>query len=381
MGLCDDERNTGIYWSLYRITKLIRDWKERKEKYPPYGTEQILALVDKLWPAFLCDQKNGLHWVMGSSSSNTITCENEHGGKTPWQVAMIYHCEKAYKVKEKDEDDPFKPRDSVFDATKMVSIPYLLQQNGEWAKGYIFEIYQEMEQMIYYLRRYNDEFQKGYPELNDLISKIQGACFEIFANEDDYAKAYIIHEMLEKMYGPRYPYDEENWDVVTKIMVQHCIHHDFTRLMKKDLKDLAVFHVELVKAYVAARTRHEHNWIQDEELLQLRMTLICEFSHSIHEYEHIRKDVLKQLAGSALDEAVPVMALLMTKKAIEFKKLKKEKETWEVNDWRLNELNVYGYGGSHDMYDFVKGLKDQIPIPDPVPEKPKKKKKSKAKKR
>ena len=48
-------------------------------------------------------------------------------------------------------------------------------------------------------------------------------------------------------------------------------------------------------------------------------------------------------------------------------------------DWRLNQLNAYGYGGYHDMYDFVKSLKERIEIPDPVPENPKNKK-NKAKK-
>ena len=61
----------------------------------------------------------------------------------------------------------------------------------------------------------------------------------------------------------------------------------------------------------------------------------------------------------------------------DFEEAKKERDKESDNKYRLNELNAYGYGGYHDIYEFVKGLKDQIPIPDPVPEPTAKKKKKK----
>ena len=375
MGLSNEERRNGIYWSLYRIDKIIREWDQRKEKYPPHGTEEIRALVGKLWHAFLCDVSNSLHWFMGSSTDNTI---HSDGGSTPWEIAIINHCAKVHKAKTKTVDDFLDPdREKPFDATKMLSIPYLVTQSRDWAKGIIFQIYQEMENIIYNLRRYNDDFMEGYAELNTLVSKIMGACFTVFADEEDYAKAYLIHEMLHKIYGPRYPYGEENWDIVTQIMSKHNVHHDFTRLMKWKLEDIAVHHIALVKAYVAARTRLGGDWIKDTELLQLRMFLVCELAHSLHEFKHIRKEILDQLAGSVLDADVPALAILLEKKAIDFEEAKKERDKESDNKYRLNELNAYGYGGYHDIYEFVKGLKDQIPIPDPVPEPTAKKKKKK----
>ena len=373
MGLSNEERKSGIYWGLYRLNRLVREWKECKDKYPPKGTEEILDLLDKLWHSFLCDQSNGIHWFMGSSSSNTIHCD---GGNTPWEVAMIEHCSKVYKPKDYLHPDREKP----YDAMEMLTIPYLLHDTYEgWSKSYVFQVYQEMENLVYYLRRYKDDFMEGYPELNASISKIMGLCFEIFASEEDYAKAYVIHEMMKIMYGPRYPYSEDEWDIVTKIMSKHNIHHDAARLMKWQLKDLAVHHVALVKAYVAARKRLEHKWIEDAELLQLRMTLICEFSHSLHEYKHTRKAVLDELVDSTLNTDIPAFAILLEKKAVEFEKNKKNKDSEGNDEYLRNELNAYGYQAYSEMYDLMEGLEEQVPIPEPVPV-PKKKKEKKCKK-
>ena len=198
MGLCNEERRTGIYWGLHRIDKIVEDWKHRRKVYDFYvndNVERVFELVDQLWPAFLGGISNSIHWIFGSSSSNTVTDQLN----TPWEVAIEHFCSDAYEEFHKDEncikwrsDNPDRPYNAVEDT----NIADLLKSKDHWPEAYVFEIYQEVEQLIYYLRRYNDKFLQGYVDLNTLVSKISGACFNVFAVNEKYAKAYLIHQML-----------------------------------------------------------------------------------------------------------------------------------------------------------------------------------------
>ena len=274
MGLSNEERLSGIYWSLYRIDKVLEtwSWQKERERYIPREVERVFSLIDQLWPTFLGKMSNSLHWVMGSDTGNTLKGDPD----SPWALAVTNHCEKAWDELHKDEGsrawrdpDYQKP----FNATEHTSISHLVSHYGENSKGFIFDIYREMEQVVYYLRRYDDDFLKKYSYLSDLVAKIMGACFTIFADHEGYAKAYVIHQMMEIMYGPKYPYREEEWDIATQILSKHNIHHDFTRLMDHDtkLEDLARRHIELAKAKVAAMQRFDgQDWSQDVDLLRLR---------------------------------------------------------------------------------------------------------------
>ena len=380
MGLSNEERLTGIYWSLYRIDKVLEtwSWQREREDYISREVDRVFDLVGQLWPAFIGKMSNGMHWAIGSDTSSTL----RDGPDTPWAVAVSLHCGKAYDelhegIRAWRDPDYQKP----FDALKHTSIQYLVSHHGENAKGYIFEIYQEMEQIVYYLRRYDDDFLKKYSFLSDLVAKIMGACFTIFSDHEGFGKAYVIHQMMEIMYGSKYPHQEENWDIATQILVKHMIHHDFIRLMDHnvELKDLAAHHIEMVKAKVAAMHRFEgQDWSQDIDLLRIRVTTALQLGHSVHEYAHIRKEVLQQIADSPLAGEINTFKALLEKKAEEFAVKKAAKDSDSSDDYHTKELDAYGFSAGSEMYDFMKELKAEVPIPDPAPApKPKKDKKKK----
>jgi bifunctional DNA-binding transcriptional regulator/antitoxin component of YhaV-PrlF toxin-antitoxin module len=354
MSLSNEERRNGIYWSLDRINCIVGDLKSRKEDFVPDGIVHMLELVDQLWPKFLGKVTNSLHWVMGSSTSRTIKGE----AATPWEVAVSYHCEMAYS-KINDSDD-WEEKEDLFNALEFENIPNLLRLEYNWSEGSAFEIYQEMEQIVYYLRRYNDEFLKSYNELDDLVSKIMGVCFGIFSKNSNFAKAYVIHEILEIIYGPKYPYQEDKNDVVTKIAVKENLHHSFGRLMGRNiaLEDIIPHHITLVKLKAVAVSKLDNNWIDDIDLLRLRMTVVCELCKCIHEFKHIREDLINSLKDSPLTSEIKFFENLLKKKTVELETTKKTKDLQSTKDRSAKDLDVYGYSATSDMWSFIRNMNE-----------------------
>ena len=369
MGLSNEERKTGIYWSLYRIDKVVKEWSNRKEvqrgEYISDEIEKVFELADKLWPAVLGGISNAIHWIIGSSSSHSVKQED-----TPWEVAIHNFCEKAYEQINKKEDDWYDGPDHTYNAVNSTDIDDLLISGGEWGEAFVFRVYREIETIVYYLRRYNDEFLAGYSDLNLLIGKIMGACFTVFADNENYAKAYVVHEILEKMYGPPYPYREKDYDIVTKIMHKENLHHDFALLMKRQLKDLVPWHVDLVKKYAMALVKLKGGWNHDPDLLHYRMLIVCEFGRHLHEYKHVREKVYEVLVDSPLAREFETYKALIEKKAEEFAKIKKKDDSEDISKY----LNVYGINASMQMWDLIKELKAEVSIPEPTKKKKKDKK-------
>lgn len=360
MSLSDEERLSGMYHAIRELTGIAHSWREDHRFRDGLDRDQysrVRDLVDSLWPVFLGSQSNGLHWIMGSDSSNPIT----HEPTTPWAMAITGHLEDvARKINREDppwENPDYKP---PFNAIEFTNIQYLLSHCHRWeaygvAQGYVFRIYQWVEQLIYYLRRYNDDFLARFKELSEVVAKIQGECYRIFSQNPNYAKAYLIREMMDILYGQGYPYDP-NPDVVTQILIEENLHHDFTSLMKWPLETLAKHHVEMVRARVKAQRKAEerHKFGADEELLRLRLFKTIEFSRKSHEYEHIRKSIVKLLEDSPLAKYIPEVEKEWNRLAAEFKEKKEDKDDQYSDDSDLRALYAYGPWRGHEfMSDFL----------------------------
>ena len=261
MGLSSEERLDGLYWSIMRLTNLRHRLLESKQKEHgryPYGEgvhlEEIEMLLSGLWHDLLGGDRNGLHWLFGSDSSNHIN----HYAMSPWAVAvrgkspraMIYDWEPG-KEMEWSENEEHKDAFNVFDS--FLSLGGLIGHCDDRVMSpfyqLVYGIYQELETTLYYLRRYNDEFLTRFDSLSRTISRLNGACFCIMGSSDEFAKAYILHQIAIILYGGKHYYiaQDDDRDVVTTWALGCSIHHHISHVMHDwDIKKLADLHVELL---------------------------------------------------------------------------------------------------------------------------------------
>jgi len=231
MSLSNEERIKGLYWTISKMVSLVDEIKD----------VELRNLTKSLWHALLGTTSNSAHWIMGSSATNTVRWDTT----TPWGIAIAHHCEGLLK----DKTDGFQKPENFFDAFDgFLDIIGLLRQTDiELAN--IYELYAYNEQIIYYLRRYNDELLSDLSELSKVTSNIHGECFRVFSQNPLYARAYILNNILKFIYDGYYPYQEEKWDVLTIHLSKNAIHHDLSRMMHEgELKQLAELHVKLHQA-------------------------------------------------------------------------------------------------------------------------------------
>jgi hypothetical protein len=356
MGLSREERIGGIYFAIKAIREIDAEW-DRGYRHPPYYDKERFAplrkLIRKLWHAFLGCQSNGMHWIIGSASSNTVK-----GGDSPWEQAISTHCEDAFNGLRKELDPescivgPDPDYDPPFNTLDFTSLSYLLSHDGMNAEADTFKVYQWVEQLIYYLRRYDDETLASFAKLSKIVSDILGECFTIFSQNQKYAQAYLIREIMTIWYGPRYPYDKSP-DCVVTILSRNAMHHDFTALMKWEMSDIVRVHCDLVKAQVKAnRVSPPYEWMHDKELLRVRLLTLIRCCKSLHEYEHERKDAIKDLKEAGMDtkEVLDLLKLV----AQQFKENKEKENKKDDHSHDMDALGVYGYEGYDILSDHLK---------------------------
>ena len=313
MGLSDEERQIGLYHCLNRLNDWVKDWENPyydRQTMRKISTARIINLVKKTWHAFLGKQSNGGHWIFGSSSTNSITTETPN---SPWEIAITGHLEPI--AKDILEPDRFKWPEKEFDVLEFAFIPNLLKEN----ERRVFQIYRETENIIYYLRRYQDKFCFNLKELNKLISDIQGECFQQFTNNSDFAKAYLVYEIIKILYDNYYC--EEKQDVITKLLISNTLHHDIMRTgMKLNLPELAKIHIDLINNK------------------QNRVLVILALCDSIYQYNHI-----KQKIEDGLKSAFPEQMDLIIQEMNRYKDFYSSKKN--ENKYESNPLNCYGFAG------------------------------------
>lgn len=312
MGLSDQERLRGMYFAIRDITGIA---KHLRQDY-----EEVHNLINQLWHAFLGNDTQNLLWIMGSNSEQTIKGEPH----SPFTLAVTCKLEEKAN-KERQIDVKF----NILDHLCMSTLLKHSNWNGASA-SYLLKAYQHTETIMYYLRRYNDDFSDRYEKASSLVSRIQGECFRAFSKRDCFAKAYLIHEMMEILYGKNYPYDS---DVVTSILESEVLHHDFTGLMNLQIEDLIPHHIELVQAFEADN---------DYKLNRLRLFKVIEFSTKTHQYEHVRKNIIAKLEVTDLAKEIPEVN----------KAWDRLKKLWEKNKEAENKRYDEQSGSSLDCYGF-----------------------------
>lgn len=252
MGLSNEERQTKLYRSIHHLVQESRNLPI--DGYVNERYKRLRTLCDQMWFAFLGRQSNGGHWFAGSSATNQIGEPN-----SPWAVALIDHfdIDRARDKKdwmdeaqerekaeydeqwEKDRDLADMPDDGFIERSLDIDKLLLCVEGGKGLAA-TYLIYAYTENLIYALRRYDDEFRAGYPVLDKLIADIQGECFGIFTTNGEYAKAYLLNQILDGLYDYQNP--------VAKLARCQFWHHHLTRAMRHaSLKDMRAWHLELTK--------------------------------------------------------------------------------------------------------------------------------------
>jgi len=314
MGLSDQERIQKMYPAIMQMTKS----GDSLEKHP-----KLKELCGKLWPAFLGKNPNNLHWLLGSSATKLITKPG-----SAWETAILEHLESTQEDKDcfRDENE----HEKMFDYN--LSIEKLL--HSEQAK--VYRIFAYSESLTYPLRRYNDKFEESFSALSDLISAIQGECYTIFANDDTFAKAYILNRICDFLYENYFPYWKEKWDFFTKLLVVHNCHHHLKRPMEctiidgEELKTITNWHTVLAVS--------KERSTKEEYLLNRIVIAIRIMGYEIT--EHFMEDLIENIKKAKLSPNEIKIIKKECTKALKSSADKKEKER-EIPEWEKFEGICY----------------------------------------
>jgi hypothetical protein len=181
----------------------------------------------------------------------------------------------------REEFDPFK---------YFLSMAGLLNHLDKELEA-VYNIFAWSEQLIYNLRRYDDDFLSKYINLSKTISDIQGECFKVFIEDDAFAKAYFLNRILSYVYGAYYI--PEKRDVVTQWLFAENMHHDLSRPMSvngESLKWVIDIHQEISRA-------------ADEDKLtnQMRLMVALKIAGRRFHYEHHHEGLIAMLGGEEFD--------------------------------------------------------------------------------
>jgi hypothetical protein len=325
MGLSDEERLSGVYYAIDSMMEIVKNLNYHKEEYDYPHT--LINYVKEMWHAFIGKDSNGIHWVIGSSSSNEVT----HYSPSIWGVAAInHHTDKVLKESKGPLEEFVKDNKNFFNAFDgFLDISGLLKSDGHF-KSAIYDIYGWTEQVIYYLRRYDDKFLKEHEALSKVVSNVQGECFNLFKHDNVYARAYILNKICKFIYTDKYPYRSKNYDMFTRFLVkEHCQHHFTTPMHEHDIKPLAEIHVRL------------HRADKEKKLTaMMRAEAFLQVAGSSFHHDHLFNNLVKALNLKGLDLIKFKMLFIECKNKHE----KKEKDSHErYRDDHGSPLSIYGY--------------------------------------
>ena len=231
MGLSDQERLEKIYWAIHHMVKLGHEIRQDPDASNCVGC--VIEKVEQLWPAFIGGQSNSAHWILGSSASNAVTAPN-----SVWSTSILNHLEDSRQLEQKlKEEEEIKktgqaPYEAPFDAfdNGFLDIAGLLGQchyRGKFNR-HLYELFGWSEQLAYALRRYDDELLKSFQSLSDVLARLQGELFGFFSANNDFAKAYVLNQVLDHLYRDK--------DFQKLAYKQHW-HHDLSRPMRSNRDD------------------------------------------------------------------------------------------------------------------------------------------------
>ena len=127
--------------------------------------------------------------------------------------------------------------------------------------------------LAYAIHRYDDEFSKSLNKLNITLRNMQGELFNIMSGDEDFLRAYLIHNIADKCV----PYEKE--DIVSLWVVLQNVHHDL-RLHDGMTKEI-LFHTW--------RKLQFRKNVPAQERMKTLLNLISRRNH----YEHHHKNLIK----------------------------------------------------------------------------------------
>jgi hypothetical protein len=260
------------------------------------------------------------------------------GSSSPWGLAITHHCDGVLADDEDSLDAVLekqgrKNSKNSFDAFEgFLDIPGLLGSAGG-PHRHIYNIFTWSEQLIYNLRRYEDELLSDMGTLSKIVSDIQGECFHLFKQNDAYAKAYVLSILTKMLYGPLYPYQVEKWDPLVEHLNKNAVHHDLARLMEPEgeLKTLAELHVKM-----------QHAEKDKKMTLMLRTEVMLELSGRRYHYDHHFKELQELLKGSVTRDDLRKLKRLFEKNKKDHEDKEKESQEGPQN-YQLSPLSIYGF--------------------------------------
>ncbi len=235
MGLSNQERTRKILYGVRgMVEKAEKLEKQASDAYP--DENKILRLAkfcNSLWPALMGKTSNGAHWLIGSSSSNLVLSENED----LWSIAV---CSSLPEVNEGDvipsKDELYLSKLEWHPLKERLNIESLL---GDNAISTVCSIYKISEDIVYALRRYDDDYLSSKKEFSDLIASIQGTCFSILYNNKEFTICYVVNQICNILYADKYRFDEDKYeDVVDEWLHTSNMHHDIIRVIGRKGENL-----------------------------------------------------------------------------------------------------------------------------------------------
>lgn len=268
MGLSNEERISQMIWACHHITEEAKGVKRHK---PDMGIgediESLMSLIDQIWPAMIGMNSNGLHWILGSSATSQVK------SGSLWGEAISHHCSEErskYDIWSRHEaTSKFDPLNSC------LSIEGLLRAsrfNGELFE-FTYKVYAYTESLTYALRRYRDEFFEDYRPLSDLVSKIQGACFTLFAKHQEFARAYMANEIFKKLFANTF---------FKELALSNHWQHDLSLIMNDyDVKfeQVSDWHLAL---------HQEGIKLKDQDFILIGLEIMGRRYHYDHQFENIK---------------------------------------------------------------------------------------------
>ena len=210
MGLSNEKRFRGI---AYGIRNMVRSSKYLKSNF----YNPLKDSIKDLWPSFRRSSGDSSFWAIGSCLSHNRIKEYN-----PISLTFNTHLRKDLK-----EYSDFLNSDPILDKINILDV---INDNE---KSLILEIYNSMESVRYSLNRYDDDFNKSLSELDTKLTMVEFELFEIFENDSDYFKAWLLTNILNKLI-----IKDEN-DFVYNWVKEQSLHLDFRISDDYGIKDLS----------------------------------------------------------------------------------------------------------------------------------------------
>lgn len=237
--ISDEQRRSGLFYHIRKLNELLGQW--RRDQKAKEAFVELQDLVEKTYPALFVN----LGYEYSDSTTRVFPT-------APWQMAVMEHLTNPARRILNAEDSSFQ----ILESTDLHNYVDLLKNRFEISNllgccgfddlAYVFKVYGFVEDALGSLRRYSrDEFCRSYPELNDILGKIFGRCFEIFSDYPIYAKACVLRETM-KLIANDYGFPSDSNDELAKILAKTA--HLLGKAMAHDIDTLTECHVALMKA-------------------------------------------------------------------------------------------------------------------------------------